>query len=263
VAPSPHAYTQHMNASTSGREVQIRVPKTAELVARHLRKQIVRGELAEGDALPSETALMESFSISRPTLREAFRILESEGLIVVRRGAHGGARVQVPSSEVAAGYTGLVLQHRGATLADVFAARVIVEAPAAAMVARMPDRVARAERLTEWLDDFETSPDNLDYTARFHGFNRLLVELTENETLMLLTSMLETISDAASTTYVLVAPDDEGRMIRRASKARHALIEHIARGEADQAEDLFGRHLAEAGGLLQVAQGGRVIDVLG
>ncbi|MDO8390321.1 MAG: GntR family transcriptional regulator [Actinomycetota bacterium] len=251
-----------MNVSRSGREVQIRVPKTAELVARHLRKQIVRGELTEGDALPSETALMETFSISRPTLREAFRILESEGLIVVRRGAHGGARVQVPSSEVAAGYTGLVLQHRGATLADVFAARVIVEAPAAAMLARMPDRAARAQRLTDWLADFEGSTDHADYTARFHGFNRLLVELTENETLMLLTSMLETISDAASSNYPVVTADIEARMIKRASKARHSLIEHIAGGEADEAEELFRRHLAEAGSLLQAAQGGRVIDVL-
>ena len=34
----------------------VRVPKTAELVASHLRRQIVRGELKEGDALPPESA---------------------------------------------------------------------------------------------------------------------------------------------------------------------------------------------------------------
>ena len=50
---------------------RIRVPKTAELVAAELRRKIVRGELAEGDALPSEAALMADFSVSRPTLREA------------------------------------------------------------------------------------------------------------------------------------------------------------------------------------------------
>jgi len=38
------------------------------------------GELAEGDALPSEAALMAEFAVSRPTLREAFRVLESESL---------------------------------------------------------------------------------------------------------------------------------------------------------------------------------------
>ena len=65
----------------------MRIPKMAELVAAHLRRQIVRGDLQEGDALPPETVLMEQFGVSRPTLREAFRVLESEALISVRRGA--------------------------------------------------------------------------------------------------------------------------------------------------------------------------------
>src|SRR3954452_16525391 len=114
----------------------IRGPKIGELVAGHIRNRIVRGELKPDEALPPESTLMQEFAVSRPTLREAFRILESEGLITVRRGARGGARVQVPTSDVAARYAGLVLQYRGAMLADVFEARVIVEAPAAGIVAR-------------------------------------------------------------------------------------------------------------------------------
>ena len=86
--------------------VKVRVPKMAELVAAQLRRKIVRGELAEGEALPSESALMAEFAVSRPTLREAFRVLESESLISVRRGARGGARVQVPEGTVAARYAG-------------------------------------------------------------------------------------------------------------------------------------------------------------
>ena len=70
----------------------VKVPKTAELVTAQLRSQIVRGDLREGDALPPEATLMTQFGVSRPTLREAFRVLESEALISVRRGARGGAR---------------------------------------------------------------------------------------------------------------------------------------------------------------------------
>src|SRR3979409_278065 len=103
----------------------VRVPKTAELVASNLRGQIVRGELKEGDALPPESALMEHFGVSRPTLREAFRVLESEALISVRRGAHGGARVHVPNGDVAARYAALVLEYRGTDLADIHTARTI------------------------------------------------------------------------------------------------------------------------------------------
>ena len=56
-----------------------RVPKTAELVAKQLRNKIIRNELPDGHSLPSETELSRSIR-SASTLREAIRILESEGL---------------------------------------------------------------------------------------------------------------------------------------------------------------------------------------
>src|SRR4051794_12622000 len=103
------------------------------MVASQLRRQIVLGELKEGDQLPSESVLMEQFGVSRPTLREAFRILEAEGAIIVRRGVRGGARVQVPEIGVAARHIGLLLQYRGALLSDVYEVRAVLE-PAAARV---------------------------------------------------------------------------------------------------------------------------------
>jgi DNA-binding FadR family transcriptional regulator len=111
----------------------VRLPKMAELISESLRRQIVQGELNEGDALPSETALMEQFGVSRPTLREAFRVLESEALIEIRRGAHGGARVKGPDSTVAARYVGFILEHAGATLRDVFDARSLIESECAGL----------------------------------------------------------------------------------------------------------------------------------
>ena len=75
----------------------VRVPKAAALVAAQLRGQLVRGELAEGDALPPEHELMQRFGVSRPTLREAFRVLEGEALLSIQRGARGGARIHSSS----------------------------------------------------------------------------------------------------------------------------------------------------------------------
>src|SRR3546814_2210868 len=85
---------------------RIRVPKTSELVADQIRAQIVRRELTEGDSLPPEGALMTTLGISRPTLREAFRILEAENLISVVRGSRSGARVHQPSTELVSRYAG-------------------------------------------------------------------------------------------------------------------------------------------------------------
>ena len=114
----------------------VRAPKTAELIATLYRRQIVRGELRPGDTLPSEQQLMGQFGVSRPTLREAFRILEAEDLISVKRGSRGGARVTQPSLSVAARYVGLLLQVQGTTIADVYEARMVLEPACARLLAR-------------------------------------------------------------------------------------------------------------------------------
>jgi DNA-binding FadR family transcriptional regulator len=74
----------------------MRVPKIAELIADQIRDQIGSRRLREGDRLPSESVLMSAFGASRPSVREALRILESDGLITVRRGVCGGALVARP-----------------------------------------------------------------------------------------------------------------------------------------------------------------------
>ena len=247
-----------MRKPSSDGSFSVRVPKTAELVAGHIRNQIVRGELLADDALPPETALMEEFVISRPTLREAFRILESEGLITVRRGARGGARVQVPSTEVAAGYAGLVLQHRGATLADVFEARVIVETPAAAMLAGRRDHAKSAAALQQWLDE---QTDIYD-PASFNEFNRLLVALTGTETLVLLTAMLEAITDSAQASYVRTKHPDDEKLARKGRRSREKLVALIADGDAEAAEELWRLHLIEANRALLSDNGATVVDLL-
>src|SRR2546421_5064821 len=174
--------------STVGR--QMRLPKMAELIAGHLRRQIVRGELAVGESLPSESELMAQFNVSRPTLREAFRILESESLIVVRRGSHGGARVQLPNPDVAAGFMALILQYRGTTLRDLYDARTVVEPACVALVAKNRTKDA-ISRLRAALDEERVAGDPASSFHAHVAFHSVLIELTGNQTLHMLMSLLK------------------------------------------------------------------------
>src|SRR5215207_5826071 len=88
----------------------VRVPKAGEMVANQLRRTILSGGLKEGDSLPLEKELLAHFGVSRPTLREAFRMLEAEGLISISRGSRTGATVHQPNIHVAARYMGFVLE---------------------------------------------------------------------------------------------------------------------------------------------------------
>lgn len=242
----------------------LRVPKTAELVAGHIRRRIIRGELHEGDWLSGETALMGHFGISRPTLREAFRILESEALISVRRGVHGGARVNAPDSAVAARYVSLILQYEAVSLADVYEARTVLEAPAAARLAARPDHVALACRLRAYLEE-SGDPDDLGAAITIHaGFQRLVVELAGNRTVSLLSSMLESLYAEAAGRYVREnEPALTQQKRRRAERAHHRLVELVDAGDAPAAEELWRRHLTEVGRVLaRGARGGAALEVL-
>jgi DNA-binding FadR family transcriptional regulator len=167
--------------------------------------------------------------------------------------------VQEPSTDVVARYAGLVLQHRGTTVADVLNARVIVEAPAARMLAERRNRVSIANRLQDLLDSLAAED-----APTFHEFNALVVELTENQTLMLLTTMLEDISRAAALSYTSRPhTTDDSRLMRKAHRTRQALIDLIRDGDGDGAEALWRQHLTEAGAILAEGTGARVVDLFG
>lgn len=224
---------------------RVRVPKTAELVAAQLRRQIVLGELTEGDALPPEAELMEEFGVSRPTLREAFRVLESESLISIRRGSRGGARVHTPSTKVAARHAALLLQFRGATVGDVYEARLIIEPPAAHLLAEGGTKKAKGE-LRAIVDEEKGIIDDPDEFAHVSAlFHERLMELAGNDTLAVFAGMLADIIDLHQSSVVR-----EGKARPQSEKERKAavlshekLLGLIDAGKADAAEDHWREHM--------------------
>jgi GntR family transcriptional regulator, transcriptional repressor for pyruvate dehydrogenase complex len=92
-------------------------------IAYDLREQIARGELRAGEDLPVESDLMEQLGVSKGVIREALRILETEGLVEVRRGLGGGPRVRHPSISEASLGVGVYLQIGDVLVTDVWEAR--------------------------------------------------------------------------------------------------------------------------------------------
>src|SRR5215208_4511482 len=70
-----------------------RSPKKAETVARDIVRDIVRQGRQPGDALASESEMLDEYGTSRESLREALRLLEVQGLVSIRRGPGGGPSV--------------------------------------------------------------------------------------------------------------------------------------------------------------------------
>jgi GntR family transcriptional regulator len=70
-------------------------------IADQLRRAIERGELSEGDKLPSEAQLMEQYDVARMTVRNALQVLQAEGLTVPEHGRGVFVRSRPPVRRLA------------------------------------------------------------------------------------------------------------------------------------------------------------------
>ena len=213
-------------------------PKTGEVIARELRKRIVKGELIEGAALPSEAELMAQLGVSRASLREALRILESEALITVRRGSRGGPIVHVPEPQMAAHYFGLVLQCNGASLEDCYMARMLIEPPAVRLLVnnskrKVPPALLAALEVTR---NAVNANDPDGFGGALLRFHDTIIEATNNKTLTLVMRMLNLIFEQHIDAIRDAGPSyDKMAASKNGLKAQIKLIELIEAGDADAA----------------------------
>ena len=252
--------------SMAGKTPDPKRPKAAEIVAAELRHQIVTGRLKPGDKLHPENVLTTEFAISRPTLREALRLLESEALITISRGKHGGARVSSIDLSAAARQVGVFLQLEGATLQDVWLARTIIEPPAAALVAvqRDPDAFAALEANIVAARD-AAQHDLIRYADLSAEFSLLITRHCGNKTIHLLASLIYDIirrqhEDVTERTSLRASVD---KLRQESIRSRVKALALMRKGTPAAAERFWRAHLEHMRDLVMAAyKGPMTIDVL-
>jgi DNA-binding FadR family transcriptional regulator len=226
---------------------RIRQPRVAEIVASRLREDILSGRLKEGDVLPSQESLFSEFGVSPPALREAIHILETDGLISVRRGNVGGSVVHLPSAERTAHMISMVL--RSATPADVSGALLHLEPICAGMCAARDDRKTEVVPYLEAEIDLQTRQfDDLSrYVPNARRFHEAIVSRCGNEPMILLIGSLELIWSAHESSVWSDEGDPMSRKTMRAALRDHQrLLDAIRDGDSAKAVRLAQDHLAAA-----------------
>lgn len=92
----------------------ISTPRASEKVFSQIKSSILTGKYRSGSKLPSEKELTAAFRVSRGVVREALRMLELSGFLMIRQGHGGGPYV-----------TDLTLSHVGNSFLDLFQARTL------------------------------------------------------------------------------------------------------------------------------------------
>ncbi|HKY25407.1 MAG TPA: FCD domain-containing protein [Gaiella sp.] len=159
----------------------IRATRTFEAAIEHLTEAIERAGLRAGDRLPTEGALALELGISKPTLRQALRVLELSGLVEVRRGKSGGVFVVTDLVPAVAIFSAVKLEEDAAV--DVLRARRVLERA----VAHEAMRTATAADISELQRTVDLLERHLGERASVMRadamFHRALVRACRNETI--------------------------------------------------------------------------------
>lgn len=256
---------ESVNARTF-RSARAKPLRVADNIAAALREGILNGTL--DGILPKQDELMEMFGVSGPSLREALRVLETEGLLTVRRGKIGGAAVHRPDGGSVAHAVGLTLQGDRTQLNELAESVLAFEPTCAGACARREDRL---ESISPRLDEnvartADTLGDGPEFTRLSREFHALVVECTPNPALRLMVRSLVAVWSIQEENWADELseagkyPDIEGQ--KAALKAHQVINERIRSGDAEAAERAARQHLTATQKLILEQFGTRIVDAV-
>ena len=218
----------------------IHVPKSSDVLADQLRKQILGGELAPGAPLPTERDLVLQTRLSRGSVREALRILEAEGLVSTRPGRLGGSVARQPGDESLAKYINLFVHGRGISLKSVLQTREAIE-PSLARLAALNRTAAERDDLVRATECVEQAyADTPLYLAENVKWHCAIAAASHNELLRAFMVAISSMIYKASAIENFATED-----IRRVViKAHRRILDAIVAGDGGAAERRMARHLA-------------------
>ena len=225
---------------SSGQPGTSPIRKIGEQVAADLRTRIARGELRAGQRLATEEELLAEYGAARNTLREAFRILESEGLLEVRRGRSGGVFIAHPGVEQLARSFAVRLMLDGTSLGDLYEARQHIELALVEQLARTrsTDALAALQEAIAAAARAAAAGDTREFGRAAAHVHETIVVRAGNRTLATFSRL---IHELAERTYSGMRPDQ--RAMQRAVRSYRRLYRFIEDRDADGAVDQLRKQM--------------------
>ena len=223
----------------------VETQRASEAIYEQIKGLIVGGQLQPGDRLPSERNMMDMLQRSRPTIREALRMLERAGFIRTVPGTNGAIVQALNTSGVEQSLEAMLqtsrvtleelAEYRGQN--DTAVARWAAVRHTEADLAEINQVLEEADRL-EKAEDFEAFV-RLD--ASFHG---LLAKAGKNEVAYILTQVMGNLTRPLILNAIGRQSVAENRdMCRRILSMHRDIYEAVALGDADRAAAAMAYHI--------------------
>lgn len=209
-----------------------------EDVVAQIRTLIENGRLKRGDQLPTERELGETFRVSRATVREAIRTLESMKLVQSRQG--NGTYVLDSSEETLVQPLAAALFHEKDSISDIFFVRRVIEpyvAQLAAENATLEEIKELANVIISQEEAIAAGKSTIEYDSAFHA---LLARMSRNPVLERLLHAVVDLLEQTRDSYL--------QNTERAKKSfigHHEVFTAVKNGDSTAARRSMRRHLEE------------------
>lgn len=219
--------------------------RMSEAIFDQIRKKILKGEIKPNDRLPSERMLMEIFQRSRPTIREALRMLERSGLIRTIPGSGGSIVKEISSQTVEQSLEGMVLQ-KSVSPVDLFEFRTINETANVEWAAlRRTDEDLLAMR--QIISQAEACKNNWEefFTCDIN-FHMAVVKAGKNQMSAIVHTVIsQLIADIISRGFHRLTARERERHRKDVIVNHKSLYDAIAKKDTEKAKAIILSHLGE------------------
>jgi GntR family transcriptional regulator, transcriptional repressor for pyruvate dehydrogenase complex len=211
----------------------------AELVVRHVRELIERGELGPGDRLPAERELALHVGVSRPSVRAGLRALAAMGVVLSRHGA--GTFIRGGPPMLGSEPLSFLAALHGFTRDEMFEARRVLEVGVAALAAERVtgDQLATiSEEITGMYASMDDPQAFLVHDIRFH---RAVALAAHNP---ILASLVEMVSEIFYEHRRKTAA--QGRDLKEAADLHRTIYHALRSHDGERARRAMDAHLSLA-----------------
>jgi GntR family transcriptional regulator, transcriptional repressor for pyruvate dehydrogenase complex len=237
-----------------------RPARRSEKVAESVARDIVRDAtgLPPGSILPSESSMLQRYDVSRGSLREALRILEVQGLIVLKPGPGGGPVLVGPDSRDLGRTETLFFHLLGARYKDLLVAMVQLEPMIARMAAELPGH-EQLDRLRPFVDEpLPSAEDTEGYRIHSDDFHRAIPEMCGNPVLALLVQSLRDILRDRIGPVVFTDKAEREEIVQ----IHAAVAKAVLNGRGARAEKLMRDHMERFSEVVLESKAGLVNEIV-
>ena len=215
--------------------------KASAAIYEQIRNKILSGELKPGDKLPSEREMIEMFQRSRPTIREAMRMLENKNYISTSR---KGAFINKPSTNQAAQTLTSLMKLRLVSEEDLLNVRAVCETLVmqTACECRTEKDIATMQNLLN--ESYEIRSNFALFMEYGLRFNNAMAKASHNEMLYLVTRIVSQFSHDKMTETTASMSDAKKNELAQIITAQHqAILDAIIMRNAPEAVRVNNLHL--------------------